>query len=192
MRLDVYSFSARGTWRLLYASALMLALGLLSLAITATASAHATPDSSNPAPGAHLQAAPTTVSIHFVEDVKASGSDIIVYDAHGSVVSTGPAQVDTTDAKTMHVAMHGDDAEVYLVVWHTVSADDGDPDVGAYTFFVGTAGATSTTVPGSASSGSGGMPIWLGIVLGLVGLAVGALGGVVVSRRSVATPAARC
>jgi hypothetical protein len=53
-------------------------------------------------------------------------------------VSTGPAQVVRTDFKTMTVAMQGDDSEIYLVQWHTVSADDGDPDIGAFTFTVST------------------------------------------------------
>jgi methionine-rich copper-binding protein CopC len=56
----------------------------------------------------------------------------------GKTVSTGPAQVVRTDFKTMTVAMQGDDSEIYLVQWHTVSADDGDPDIGAFTFTVST------------------------------------------------------
>jgi copper transport protein len=169
---------------------MIVAVGLLSLAVAATASAHATPDRSTPAPNATVQTAPTTVTIHFLENVNPNGSDITVYDAHGKVVSSGPAQVSATDAKTMSVSMQGDDSEVYLVVWHTVSADDGDPDVGAYSFFVGTTSTTSTTTsPTGTTSGTGGMPIWLGILLGIAGLAIGGAGGVVLARRSGPRPA---
>lgn len=178
----------RRTRGLLLASLLALALALL---IPATASAHATPDRSSPAPNATVTTAPTTVTIHFLEDVNPNGSDITVYDAHGKVVSAGPAQVSATDAKTMSVSMQGDDSETYLVVWHTVSADDGDPDVGAYSFFIGATSTTAAAQPGSASSGSGGMPIWLGIVLGIVGLVAGAAAGVVFARRSPAAAGGR-
>lgn len=168
----------------------LLAL-IVALLIPATASAHATPDRSTPAPNATVRTAPTSVTIHFLEDVNPNGSDITVYDAHGKVASSGPAQVSTTDAKTMTVSMQGDDSETYLVVWHTVSADDGDPDIGSYSFFVGAATATSTGQPGSGGSASGGMPIWLGILLGIIGLAAGAAGGVVLARRSLGASGGR-
>jgi copper resistance protein C len=178
---------AHRAYGLLLASLLALAVALL---VPATASAHATPDHSTPAPNATVQTAPATVTIHFLEDVNPNGSDITVYDAHGKVVSSGPAQVSATDAKAMSVSMKGDDSETYLVVWHTVSADDGDPDIGSYSFFVSAATATSTTQPGAGSASSG-MPIWLGILLGIAGLAAGAAGGVVFARRSLGTAGGR-
>ena len=112
---------------------------LLSLAFAGIASAHAKYKSSDPAAGAVLKAAPRLVTVHFYEHVDPAGSSLTVYDAKGKVVSSGPGQVSAADATTMTVSMQGDGAEVYLVVWKTVSLDDGDPDIGAFNFFVGTA-----------------------------------------------------
>ncbi|MGZ3663343.1 MAG: copper resistance CopC family protein [Ktedonobacterales bacterium] len=156
-------------------------IGALSLFLTpATASAHAAYGSSDPAPGATLKAAPTTVTIHFLENVNPSGSDIVVLDATGKQVSTAPAKVDPNDLKTMTVSMQGNDSETYLVQWHNVSADDGDPDIGAFNFTVNpqSTGSTPTPTPTTSSpntaTSSSGVPVWGTVLVGLLGLVVGA------------------
>lgn len=163
----------------------LVLVGAVSLFLTpATASAHAAYGSSDPAPGSTLKAAPTTVTIHFLENINPSGSDIVILDAIGKQVSTGSAKVDPNDLKTMTVSMQGNDSETYLVQWHNVSADDGDPDIGAFTFTVNpnsTGGAATTTAHTTFSSSSS-VPIWGAVLVGLIGLIVGA-GGMFALRR---------
>lgn len=162
--------------------ALLAATLLVAPPATALARpAHARFHSSDPAPNQNVNVAPTVVTIHFEETVNPDGSDITVYDATGKKVSTAPAQVSRTDLKTMTVPMQGSGAEIYLVVWHNVSADDGDPDTGAFNFLVNAKATTVQAVTGtngqSTGGGSGtGMPVWLGILLAILGLIVGAGG----------------
>ena len=157
---------------------------LLTLALAGTASAHAKYSSSDPAANAVLKAPPSVVTVHFLENVNPDGSSLAVYDSKGKIVSNGPGQVSTTDTKTMTVGMTGNGSEVYLVVWKTVSLDDGDPDIGAFNFFIGSdaAPASSSGTSTAASSGSGGVPGWVVALIGIGGLVVGA-GGMYFARR---------
>ncbi len=155
---------------------------LLALGLTGTASAHAKYGSSDPAANAVLKAPPSVVTVHFLENVNPDGSGLTVYDAQGKVVSTGPGQVSTADTKTMTVGMTGDGSEVYLVVWKTVSLDDGDPDIGAFNFFIGTAVAPSGSGGTGSAATSGGMSGWAVALIGIAGLIVGA-GGMYFVRR---------
>jgi methionine-rich copper-binding protein CopC len=181
----------RGPARLLPLS-LALALGLALVAAIAprTASAHAYLVSSNPAANAVLKSAPTLVTLRFAEEVNPQGSGVVIYDATHKQVSTAPAQVSHSDLTTMTVPMAGDGDGFYLVEWHTVSAGDGDPDIGGFTFEVSASGAaasggtTTTTPPASANGGSSGAPVLLTVVLVLVGLGAGGAGGYVVGRRA--------
>jgi hypothetical protein len=98
-----------------------------------------------------------------------------------------PAQVTSGDLKTVTGPMAGDGGGTYLVEWHTVSADDGDPDIGAFTFVVDSTGsATPVTISPGGQSGGGqsGTPTWLVVVVGLVGLALGGAGGFAAARRA--------
>ena len=179
--------------------ALSLTLGLALAGIASvmgapTAAAHAKPVSSVPAADAPVTEAPTVVTVHFGEDVNPAGSDLIVYDTKGKVVSTGPGKVDTNDAKTMTVPMAGDDSDTYMVVWHSVSLDDGDAAVGAFVFNVGSQakpGDTggSTLSPGTAAGagtsagGSSGAPVWVVVLVGVIGLVVGSAGALLFAGR---------
>jgi methionine-rich copper-binding protein CopC len=164
--------------------ALGATLAAPALAAPQTA-AHARYLSSDPAANAVLKAAPALVTIHFAEAVNPAGSAVVIYDAKGQVVSQ-VAQVDANDLKTMRTPMQGDGSEVYLVYWHTISAVDGDPDVGAFSFFVNQSGASelapkaTPTTPGPTSAS--GAPIWLAVLLALLGVLVGLAGGVAWSR----------
>jgi len=164
------------------AGALLLVL-VMTIAGAGVAWAHAAYVSSTPAPGAVLATAPITITIHFAEHVNPTGSDIVVLDAKGKTVSTGPAQVVRTDLKTMMVSMQGDDSAIYLVQWHTVSADDGDPDIGAFTFSVSTGGTRQPTATAGPSLHSGtnyaGILDSVVMLVGVLALLLGAAGGVV-------------
>ena len=176
--------------------ALSLTMGLalaaiVSVAQAPTAAAHAKYASSVPASNSTVTEAPTVVTVHFAEDVNPAGSDLIVYDTKGKVVSTSAGKVDTSDAKTMTVPMAGDDSESYLVVWHTVSLDDGDAAVGAFIFNVGSTakagdGGGSTTTAGTsaaAESASSGVPGWVVALVGVLGLVIGSVGTFVLAGR---------
>ncbi len=151
-------------------------------------SAHASYVSSDPAANAVLNAAPSTVTIHFAEAVDPASSDIVVYDATGKQVSTGAAQVDRADLTKMTVNMQGNDSQIYLVEWHTVSASDGDADIGAFNFLVNPDSATrqlftSTKSSGTTpTSGSTGIPVWVVALVGVLGVVVGG-GGMLLARR---------
>ena len=154
---------------------------------------HAEYVSSDPAANAMLQKAPTTITIHFMENVTPQGSDITVYDVDGKQVSTGSAQVDRSDLKSMLVNMQPDKSEMYVVNWHNVSAVEGHHDSGSFRFFVGISSmlkgmlanssngsqgsmagmAGSSNAQSSASNASSGVPTWLAGVIGIVGLIVG-------------------
>lgn len=185
-------FPSRPLRALAVAAALTLVVALAFVAPAAHAAPasalHARYVSSDPAANAVVKVAPSVVTVHFAEPVNPQGSAIVVYDAKGHVVSQ-TARVETNDLTTMRVAMSGDGSEVYLVYWHTVSAADGDPDVGAFNFFVNTSGASelapkvttsATTVPQASAAG---VPGWLVALLAVIALLVGLAGGVAWVRR---------
>jgi copper resistance protein C len=99
------------------------------------------------------------VTVHFAQHVNPQGSNILVYDATHKQVSTAPATVVTSDLKTMTVPMKGDGDGIYLVEWHTVSADDGDADIGAFNFTVSASGKANPSAgpPSHAATGSSGV-----------------------------------
>jgi methionine-rich copper-binding protein CopC len=171
-----------------------LALLVATLVAPGIASAHASYKSSDPKPNAILKSAPASVKVTFQESVNPQGSDLIVYDARGNKVSTAPGQVDRADLTTMTVPMKGNGSEIYMVQWHTVSVDDGDPDIGAFNFLVNPSASTVQAVTGgahtTASPASAGMPIWLGVLVGVLGLVVGGGGEFLLARRMHAQAAA--
>jgi methionine-rich copper-binding protein CopC len=178
----------------LFCSLVML-LGLPSIALANPA--HAEYVSSDPVSNAILTKAPTMVTIHFSEQVVPAESDITVYDVNYKVVSTGAAAVDRADLKTMTVTMAGDQSEVYVINWHTLSAVEGHRDAGSFRFFVNISpmfkamvagnssmmSGASTSSSGAMSAGSAsssspsGLPLWITVLVGVLGLL---LGGVVV------------
>lgn len=165
---------------------------------------HAEYVSSDPAANAMLSKAPTTITIHFMENVNPQGSDIIVYDVDGKQVSTGSAQVDRADLKSMQVNIQPNKSEMYIVNWHNVSAVEGHHDSGSFRFFVGISSmlkgmlanssngsqgsmpgmGTSSTNQSAASNASSGVPAWLTGVIGIIGLIVGGGATYVFTRQS--------
>ena len=167
------------------------ALGLLAAAaLTAPpAFAHAYYVRSDPAANAVVKTAPSVVAITFAEPVNPAGSAVTIYDAKGVVVSAA-AQVEQNDLTTMRVPMTGDGSEVYLVVWHTVSATDGDADVGAFNFFVNASG-TSDLAPAptpTTTQTPGGAPVWLVALIAAAALLIGLAGGFAWARSRRAAP----
>ncbi len=138
----------------------------------AAAHAHAAYQSSVPAANSHVATAPTQVTITFLQPLDPAHLSIVVYDNKAQIVSTGAAQIVTGQPDAAMVAMKGDGSDIYRVDWNNVSAEDGDPTLGAFVFGVGTTDKVTPAAPGP-SSGSSGAPVWLVIVIGLAGLIVG-------------------
>jgi methionine-rich copper-binding protein CopC len=160
----------------------VLTLGLW-LATSGVASAHASYVSSDPAANAVLKQAPSIVTITFAEEVVPASSGIVVYDAKMKQVSTAAATADPSNLKKMNVPMQGNDSEVYVVVWHNVSADDGDPDAGSFAFYTNSEAVPTSTTP-STSTSSSGVPVWATVLVGVLGLIVGGAGTAFALRRN--------
>jgi hypothetical protein len=120
-------------------------------------------------------------------------SNLFVYGPSGDLISQGDATVSLNNPKQMSVNIKGEDKGVYVVRWVTVSADDGDPDQGAFIFTVGAPAASSqpATVPSQTSTtqaapSESGTPIWVPIVVGVVALLVGLGAGMGLGRNRAA------
>jgi copper transport protein len=111
-------------------------LALLFVAATAfapTAGAHAALESTTPAAGDILDAAPREITLQFSEPVHVDDDGVRIFDASGSRLDTGdPA----TDGSTIAVPVSGLDVGGYVVTWKVVS-EDGHPIGGGFTFRVG-------------------------------------------------------
>jgi methionine-rich copper-binding protein CopC len=154
-----------------------LAMGIATAALALTvsaASAHASYVRSTPAANAVLTSAPSTVSITFAQRLDPQGLMIAVYGHKGNIVSTGQAQISATDPKTATISMKGDDSDIYRVDWQTVSAEDGDPTLGAFVFAVDPSGKSDKVVTTtSVAPTSSGVPPLIAALIGVGGLILG-------------------
>ncbi len=161
---------------------LALSLGLIFV-VVGVALAHAAVIDSNPKMNSTitLNKLPTTLTVKTAENMKpgASNSDLFVYGPSGTLISQGDATVALNDPTHMSVAIKPDKTGVYTVYWKTVSADDGDPDQGAFGFTVTSASSSSSI---ATTSGTTGTPIWVPIVAGIVALLVGLGAGIGIGR----------
>ena len=127
--------------------AALLSMGLLFV-VAGTASAHAKVLSATPAIGSTIAKAPTTVTVVCAENINPNPklSNLFVYAPSGDLISQGDAKVSLSNPKEMSIGIKASDNGVYVVRWITVSADDGDPDQGAFVFTVKpTVAATGNT-----------------------------------------------
>jgi len=161
--------------------------------------AHAKVSSAIPAIGSTVSQAPTTVTVFAVENINPdpNKSNLFVYSPAGDLISQGNAKVSLTNPEEMSITIKPDSAHpngVYVVQWKTVSALDGDPDQGAFVFTVNTGAVTTptpvatsstgqTTTPASTTTGTGGTPVWVPIVVGIVALLAGLAIGLGLGRR---------
>ena len=159
-----------------------------TVSASSTIPAHAKVYKAIPAIGSTISQAPTTVTVFTLENINPdpSKSNLFVYSPAGDLISQGNATVSLTNPREMSIPIKPDKTNldgVYVVRWITVSAQDGDPDQGAYVFTVNAnvattptpvaTASTSTTTPTSTTNGSPGTPIWVPIVVGLIALLIG-------------------
>src|SRR5207248_33031 len=98
------------------------------------ASAHAMLQATTPGDGAHLDTAPSVVTMTFSEPVSAPLGAVRVFDARGRRVDNG--NVVARDA-TVSLGLDGSLADgCYIVTWRVISADS-HPVRGAFNFTVG-------------------------------------------------------
>jgi copper transport protein len=143
-----------------------LAAGVVAL-VAAPASAHAELIQSDPAPGAVLNRAPSSITLSFNEDVEVESGAVRLFDSDGQRVDNGGVDV-SGQSVTLPAPDLGNGA--YVVTWRVTSADS-HPVRGAFTFQVGQggAGATSRQVQGLANrllAAQGGDPV-VGALAGL-------------------------
>lgn len=103
--------------------------------------AHADYKSSTPAAGEILAASPPEVSITFTTDIqKITGTyGIEVTDATGGDATSGPAVLDAADRTLLTVGLRPSlPPGRYVVDWTNSSDADGDPNEGAFSFYVAT------------------------------------------------------
>ena len=110
------------------------------LALTATllaspAWAHAFLETSTPAVGSTVSAAPTQVTITFTEGVEPAFSKLVVQDASGASVNAGPIHRVGTDTYQLAAPLKKVGAGTYKVIWHAVSVDTHKTS-GTFTFTV--------------------------------------------------------
>ncbi len=114
---------------------LLLVVASMTLG-TATTSAHALYDRSDPPAGAMVDPAPFVLRAWFTEELL-SRSSIVVLDQLGIQVDNldGQVDLDDPDRKLMLVSLPALPAGVYTVVWTSISAEDGEDAFG--TFYLG-------------------------------------------------------
>jgi copper resistance protein C len=125
------------------------------IASTGIASAHAQYQSSTPAAGATLPAAPATVQVVWTQEINAVQFTITGPD--GSNVVSGAPKIDLEQRHNASVATRDAGPGQYMVLWHNVSDEDGDPNDGSFVFTV--AGTPPPTPAAPAPPAAPGAPV---------------------------------
>ncbi len=165
---------------LLAGIAVLAAAFALTLNGAGTAYAHAAYVRSIPNANTVVKTAPTTVHITFIQKLSPQGLAITVYGNKADVVSTGTAQIDASDPYSASISMTGDGSDIYRVDWNNVSAEDGDPTLGAFVFGVDPSGV-SDKVPPAATTTTPASPVPT-ILAGIIGLLLGSAATYFVTR----------
>ncbi len=144
------------------------------------AEGHAFLERSDPAANAVVPEVPREVRMWFTEPLEAAYSRAELFDAQGQRLATEPSHIGT-DPKELVLPLPPDlPRGTYTVQWRNVSAADGHPEVGFFSFTIGTVADAQVPAPPPPLS-VGFAPAWLDAVgrgLGLLGLA-GLLGALV-------------
>jgi copper transport protein len=136
----------------------LMLLAVLWWSGTGTAWAHALLVHSDPSPDIVLPAAPQSVHLQFSEDLNASASQIIVWDRSRHVMTTGHALLVPGLPRQMTVGLKPLPPGAYLVLWTSVSAEDGHILRGSYLFFVKERGPGPSLIGVSQGAPTQGFP----------------------------------
>jgi methionine-rich copper-binding protein CopC len=110
------------------------AVGLL-LTTTASAWAHARPQTTSPAASAHLAEAPAQITITYDDPIDPRLSSMLLLDGSGTPVATTSMPVSGTSQATIAPSEPLAPGP-YTVAWTSLDAADGDQAQGFYTFVV--------------------------------------------------------
>jgi len=162
---------------------------VMMFAVT-VASSHALMVKSEPESGQSLEQSPQQVVAWFSQELDSRLSSMRVVDDQGRQIDNGDGGIDLNDLShlSMIVTLPADMPEsTYKVLWTVVSAEDGDPSEGEFTFQVGQGAAVREPASQPAAEGSV-SPLFLGaVVLAIVIVAAGvALAGL--RRKASASP----
>jgi methionine-rich copper-binding protein CopC len=124
------------------------------VASTGVVSAHAQYQSSTPPANGTVSAAPSMVQVTWTQEL--ASIQFTITGPDGSNVVTGPAAIDLAQRHNASVPTKDAGPGQYVVLWHNVSGDDGDPNDGTFVFTVaGTpAAAAPTPAPAAATNPS--------------------------------------
>ena len=170
-------------------AAAMLLGGVIAAQVLAAgpASAHDELLSTDPAPDSTVAAVPSVVVLHFAEPPLTLGLGVDVT-GPGGTVSAGAPTLSGNDVRQS--IQPGAPAGSYTVRWR-VTADDGHPVSGSFTFVASAAGAgaasSGSSVPTTAASATSDHArplIWWGIVGAALVLVIAAVTLAVTRRRS--------
>jgi hypothetical protein len=107
-------------------------------------------------------------------------SNLYVYSPAGDLISQGDAKIPLSNPKEMSIGLKPPGDGVYVVQWKTVSADDGDPDQGAFVFTVKANAVAATPTVASAkpaattaTSSDSGFPVGPVVLVGSIALLLG-------------------
>jgi len=120
-----------------------LLIGVLLWLIPSAAGAHASLTATDPAEGAVLVTAPTTVTLTFNEPVSLGDAGIRLFDDVGTETPLEAHAIDTTIQATLPAGLADGS---YLVSWRVISAD-GHPISGALSFAIGEASTSAIDAP---------------------------------------------
>jgi copper resistance protein C len=182
-----------------YFSALLascLGLGLVLFVGVGIASAHAAVIDSTPKANSTIAKVPATIQVTTAENMTTNPSEtnLLVYGPKDELISQGNAAVDRNNPIHMSVSIKTDAGNgIYIVRWITKSAQDGDPDEGAFAFTVNPNATvaptptTNTTTPASTTSSNTSSPGLPAIIVGVIALLVGLGAGFGIGRTRPAT-----
>jgi methionine-rich copper-binding protein CopC len=114
--------------------------------------AHAQYASSTPAANSTVNAAPSTVTVTWTQEL--ASIQFTITGPDGSTVASGAGQINLEERHTASVPVRSAGPGQYLVLWHNVSGDDGDPNDGSFVYTVAGAAPQAAAAPAAANPAS--------------------------------------